>query len=343
MLFSIYTGVKSILKKGAVPSVFGFKPKEASTRRSKYTERDAATLVDISNVQNEVTVSSEIQPEEEEELGIEEEQEPRCAILGNFSIDSIRHEPKKVQYYTSFKDYDHFMFFYHCLGPAVDHLTYKSQSLSPRDELFLTLMKLRQAKDDTELSFFFSISESTVSKVVMTWINFLYFQLKEMNIWPSREVVDQHMPTDFKRKFPRTRVILDATEIPIQKPSHVDSQCATWSSYKHKNTLKTMIGCTPKGTVSYISDSYGGSASDRQIVERSELVQPEFNKFRRRDSVMADRGIMVQDLFATQDVFVNTPTMLKGKSQLEPEEVVHDRRVASKRIHVERVIGLAKT
>ena len=99
----------------------------------------------------------------------------------------------------------------------------------------------------------------------------------------------------------------------------------------------------PKGTVSYISDSYGGLASDRQIVERSELVQPEFNKFRRRDSVMADRGIMVQDLFATQDVFVNTPTMLKGKSQLEPEEVVHDRRVASKRIHVERVIGLAKT
>ncbi|VDI66249.1 Hypothetical predicted protein [Mytilus galloprovincialis] len=58
---------------------------------------------------------------------------------------------------------------------------------------------------------------------------------------------------------------------------------------------------------------------------------------------MADRGIMVQDLFAAQDVKVNTPTMLKGKSQLEPEEVVRDRRVASKRIHIERVIGLAKT
>jgi len=34
--------------------------------------------------------------------------------------------------------------------------------------------------------------------------------------------------------------------------------------------------------------------------------------------------------------------MLKGKSQLVPE-VVRDRRVASKRIHIERVIGLAKT
>lgn len=38
----------------------------------------------------------------------------------------------------------------------------------------------------------------------------------------------------------------------------------------------------------------------------------------------------------------NTPTLLKGKSQLEPEDIVRDRRVASKRIHVERVIGLAE-
>ena len=51
----------------------------------------------------------------------------------------------------------------------------------------------------------------------------------------------------------------------------------------------------------------------------------------------------VQDLFAGQGVQVNTPHTLKGKSQLEPEVVVADRRVASKRVHVERVIGLAKT
>lgn len=34
--------------------------------------------------------------------------------------------------------------------------------------------------------------------------------------------------------------------------------------------------------------------------------------------------------------------MLKGKSQLDPQEVIRDRRVASKRIHIERVIGLSK-
>jgi hypothetical protein len=106
------------------------------------------------------------------------------------------------------------MLFFHCLGPSVDHLSYKSCALSSKDELFLTLIKLRQGKEDTELSFYFSVSETTVSKIVVTWINFLYFQLREINIWPTREIVNEHMPLDFRRKIPQTRVILDATEIP---------------------------------------------------------------------------------------------------------------------------------
>lgn len=103
-----------------------------------------------------------------------------------------------------------------------------------------------------------------------------------------------------------------------------------------------MVGITPRGSVSYVGDAYGGSSSDRQIMEHCSLTSDN-SLFEKKDSIMADRGILVQDLFITRDIFVNTPTMLRGKSQLEPEEVHHDRKIASKRIHVERVIGLAKT
>lgn len=168
----------------------------------------------------------------------------------------------------------------------------------------------------------------------------MYFQLKELNVWPSEDIVQDFIPVNIAEKFPSTRVILDATEIPIQKPSDVYYQSVTWSNYKHRITIKAMIGVTPSGAVSYVSDAYGGSASDRMIIERSELLNK--GMFEKGDSIMADRGIMVQDLFANNDVQVNTPTFLKGKSQLDAHEVVHDRRVASKRIHVERVIGLAK-
>lgn len=40
---------------------------------------------------------------------------------------------------------------------------------------------------------------------------------------------------------------------------------------KTKNTLKVMVGFTPHDNVSYISDAYRGSASVRQIIERSDL------------------------------------------------------------------------
>lgn len=33
-----------------------------------------------------------------------------------------------------------------------------------------------------------------------------------------------------------------------------------------------MIGVTPSGAVSYVSDAYGGSTSDRMSIERSELL-----------------------------------------------------------------------
>ena len=55
------------------------------------------------------------------------------------------------------------------------------------------------------------------------------------------------------------------------------------------------------------------------------------------------RGILVQDLFAPHGVQVNTPTTMRGKNQLPSDVVVKDRRISSLRVHIERVIGYAKT
>jgi hypothetical protein len=75
------------------------------------------------------------------------------------------------------------------------------------------------------------------------------------------------MPESF-HKFPRTRDILDCNETFTQKPSALQAQRETWSSYKHRNTYKALVGITPDGTVSYVSQLYGGAASDKFIVKR---------------------------------------------------------------------------
>ncbi len=58
--------------------------------------------------------------------------------------------------------------------------------------------------------------------------------------------------------------------------------------------------------------------SQIQIIERSELV---WKKNKNQDSMMADRGIMVQDLFSSKVVFVNTvitPYNVEGQKSVRP-------------------------
>ena len=69
---------------------------------------------------------------------------------------------------------------------------------------------------------------------------------------------------------------------------------------------------TPRGLVSFVSEAYVGSTSDRQICERSELMtKPMISA---GDSIMADRGFNVQDLFANRNVHMNIPSFLKGRA-----------------------------
>ena len=111
----------------------------------------------------------------------------------------------------------------------------------------------------------------------------------ELNWWPSRDLVRYFAPTDFKSKFPTTRVIVDGTECPIMKPKQPILQQATFSTYKNRNTVKVLVGCSPGGMVSFCSQEFGGTSSDRQIAERSALrtlCDP-------GDSIMADKGFSV--------------------------------------------------
>lgn len=205
----------------------------------------------------------------------------------------------------------------------------------------MTLIKLRLNKEDYAISLDFNIPRQTVGKIFTMWINLMFLEFGECDFWPSRDIIDEHFPAHFKSQFPSTRVVLDATEISIAKPANTNYQRASFSTYKNTNTLKVLVGVAPRGQVTYVSDVYCGSTSDRQIVERSTLLTGDL--LARGDSIMADRGIMVQDLFCAKEVMVNTPTTMRGVNQLPPDTVIRDRRIASKRIHVERVIGYAKT
>ena len=146
------------------------------------------------------------------------------------------------------------------------------------------------------------------------------------------------MPEVFKREYPSTRIIIDATEFAIERPSSLLNQSSTFSNYKNRNTVKALIGVMPSGAISFVSESYEGSISDRRLVELSGLLQ----LLEPGDEVMADKGFLIQDLLAPMGVRLNVPPSLQSKSQMPTDDVLVTKKIAQLRVHVERAIGQVK-
>ena len=271
-------------------------------------------------------------------------------------VDAIKDNPDMFQYYTGFPTYKVFLAFYSYLGPAVDSLIYSEKSaekprttfsalktgriraLQPVDELLLVLMRLHLGLFEQDLAYRFAVSQPTVSRVWSTWINFLYHKLKDLPLWMSRDSVQATMPTMFKMDYSTTRIIIDATEMYIEKPSMPEIQQLTFSRYKNHNTYKGLVGISPSGVVTFVSDLFPGSISDQEIVRRSGLLR----LLEVGDSIMADRGFDIEDDIAPLGVRVNIPPFLKGKQQFDSKDLIITRRIASLRIHVERCMERIK-
>ena len=86
------------------------------------------------------------------------------------------------------------------------------------------------------------------------WINLMYHTFKSIEVFPSWHIVKQYMPAIFKKDYPNTRIIIDATEFRLERPSSLLSQSCTFSTYKNTNTVKVLIGVTPSRA--YVYPSY---------------------------------------------------------------------------------------
>ncbi|CAG2242754.1 unnamed protein product [Mytilus edulis] len=208
--------------------------------------------------------------------------------------------------------------------------------LDIKEELALTLLRLRRGFDTKTLGDMFAISESSVCRIFTTWLNLMYHDLKFLVRWPSREQVLKKMPKCFKH-FKKTKCIIDCTEFFVQKPSLPSAQRITYSSYKHHNTFKCLVGITPRGSFSFISDLFTGSISDRKIVQDSGFLQ----KVEYGDDIMADRGFLIRGDLALKGATLNIPPFSMGK-QMCANATTKTRRIARARIHVERAIGRLK-
>ena len=136
----------------------------------------------------------------------------------------------------------------------------------------MTLTRLRCGFLIEDIGVRFNMSTSSVSRILITWIDFLHTKLRGLPIWSSRESVNDGMPKTFKELYPTTRCIIDCTEIFTEMPTSYRSQSATFSNYKHHNTAKGLVGITPSGSVTFVSDLYAGRCSDQKITRHCGIL-----------------------------------------------------------------------
>ena len=127
--------------------------------------------------------------------------------------------------------------------------------------------------------------------------------------WPDRETLRETMPSSFRKCFSKCCVIIDCTEVFIERPSDLLARAQVWSNYKHHSTFKILIGITPQGTISYFSSCAGRRISDKEIVERSDLV----DQLLPGDVIIGDREFTCNEYAHLALAEVRTPPFTKEK------------------------------
>lgn len=240
----------------------------------------------------------------------------------------------RVKFYTGLPNFLTLMCVLDMVSPFIASTS--RSVLSTFQQLILTLMRLKLQLPLQDLAFRFGVSTSTVSRVFSKMINVMFVRLNFLVRWPGREELRKTMPMSFRVNFgDKIAVIIDCFEVFIDRPSNVKARAQTWSAYKHHNTVKFLIGITPQGVISFISKAWGGRVGDKYLTENCGFL----NNVQPGDVILADRGFNLSETIGMMHAELKIPAFTKGKSQLSMLDVVNTRKIASSRIHVERVIG----
>lgn len=251
----------------------------------------------------------------------------------------IKDNDAKTMFYTGLPTFAVFLALFKYLEPKAERMQYwrgantvevpayfetttnkpgPSRRMPLIEEFFAVLVRLKLGLLLDDISQRFQMSSSHSSCMFITWISLLYLELKLLNPWPSRDQVARHTPQQFM-KYPNTRVIIDCTEVFIERPTSLQSQAQTFSNYKHYNIFKVLISISPSGSITFASDLWGSRVPDRLMTAGCGII----DLLKPGDNVMADKGFDIQDLLGAKKIKLNihVPPFLGKRQCFSPPEV----------------------
>ncbi|XP_044180975.1 uncharacterized protein LOC114947456 [Acropora millepora] len=212
----------------------------------------------------------------------EENNEFRTKCL---TLENIKEDNKKFLCFTELPNYATFKAFFEYLDFVAlqkeknwrgSKLESKSPSagkrginakLTLKEEFFTVLTRPLCGLALPELALRNNLRESNVSRIFTTWINLLYFHLKDLCQMPDY-CDDLGKPEQFS-KFPDLKLIVDCTEIFTQRPSSLKANREIYSNYKSHTTFQFLVAINACAAIVYVSRGWGGRTSDKYITAKS--------------------------------------------------------------------------
>lgn len=212
------------------------------------------------------------------------------------------------------------------------------RKLSSKAEFLMTLMRLRLGLLAKDLARRFDISESLCGRIFLTWLRASAKVFSSMIFIPDEETLIATKPKKFN-DIKDLHSIIDCTEIFIETPKDLELQSSTWSDYKHHNTIKLLVACSPNSSVTYISPVYTGRISDKALT----LDCGYLDRIPPYSVIMADKGFNISDECAARNLILYVPPGRRGRSQMSSADVMKTKKIANSRILIEQVIRRIKT
>ena len=219
------------------------------------------------------------------------------------------------------------------------------------DMFFYWWFVAKTGADATVAAFMFGIEESSASKRFVSMTNFQDDFWQEQFRRPTLAQLQDATPQEYQRVYQTDKLvmIIDGKELFIEKPAEPQAQRATWSEYKHNNTVKVLVAISPGGAALWCSDAYPGRIDDTSIVKVSGILK----WLEKGECVAADRGFegAARALLLQGNQLVHPAKRRVGKRRpdgsREPapnftaDEADDTSAQANLRIHVERAIANA--
>lgn len=207
--------------------------------------------------------------------------------------------------------------------------------LTPRDQILMAVIWLRQYLTNEVLGFLFGVSDSTASRVLSRLLPLLEAAGKDTMRMPDPGRKHRKELDTLLAETPELAVIIDTFEQRVQRSKQRTDADAHFSGKKKQHTLKGQVAVDPaQGTVCDVTDSVPGPTADLTLLKASGLL----DRLPAGVGALGDLAYVGIAALHPQGLGATPRRKPRGKDR-PPEDVCFNRAFAKRRIVVEHTIN----